>query len=1022
MPKKANRSQFYAWIEEVHKNPDLLKKVPLSFSSKNKSGKTIDSIWLEEKFSIPRKAFATDLVNEVNGLIELMIHNEILHPDNQRFLDWISEVLNDENNLWEIPIANASIGEFGFSINKSWLTTKTGIQRKAFTRHFYTKELDRVLNRMIEAEIILVGETAESNDIRRRLLGWFRKLNHQQKVDLHIHKGKICIKSLNRMKIFGSLSKNINEKSVKNAILFISNQLRKIKRKQTSSELIDLDNSVLKKNSPKKRLDVNEFTLAIKKWLKRLRNYKSNIYAIEIKSKRTGKDITYQVSKKWFLRAFKASDAVFYGNYDLINQAVEMMIQRGVIEIGTSVFVINKRKKILDWFNSLTIEEKLKIPIYSNRISRAYLETKVGSLSNISFFKKELQIIANELLELGLTVHETSFLTESQKRKLSDKSFLSKKLEKSNDWIRLSNILLNDVTNLTQPTAVNPFVQLQHLFAATIHGVEKNSTRKNAINSFYEYVRYIQINNKNLPVHLNKHFTEFTLIKFRSYLEKKVLEGVISESYANSQISGLRKAILLAQEIKGLELPSIVIEEGFAVIDRKTNAYRPFSDEERIIIDVGLKRDLESLSKFLDGYVPIEGGISPLDENLNFKRGCRTVDGCRWIFDNLLESKVVDAKRSLTRSKHKSLEAKFVLAMTSLGGLHKIYNQWGVPTNINVDFLLPYFVRLMQITGMNMQSVCDLELDSFLNDHPISGGRACIRYWKERSTGDKLYFLDIFNSNLKWLTSKQAVEVKKCFDEVTYITGYIREKAPKEIKNRLFIYESNDSVKKFEMLRLFNPVKRMGIRFGIKEGFNLARLRPTFVSDLIEMGVSIREIQLILGHASVITTMKYLDGLDFGKKAKDKLKSTLENIHNSVFSSDMPEKSISNTLNEIPVFKTPLASCKNIFDPPEIVKRLKSYVPGTPCANYNKCLSCENVIIIKDHLPVLFAMQREYLEMSLFNRISETPYAKVIHENLILLDEILNYDKSDFDKLTLDEAKSKSMFIESTVVIDGVAS
>lgn len=64
------------------------------------------------------------------------------------------------------------------------------------------------------------------------------------------------------------------------------------------------------------------------------------------------------------------------------------------------------------------------------------------------------------------------------------------------------------------------------------------------------------------------------------------------------------------------------------------------------------------------------------------------------------------------------------------------------------------------------------------------------------------------------------------------------------------------------------------------------------------------------------------------------------------------------------VFKTPaLASCRNIFNPPDFIKKLSSYVPGSPCALYNMCLGCENVLLTASNLPELFAMGADYLSL-----------------------------------------------------------
>ncbi len=198
------------------------------------------------------------------------------------------------------------------------------------------------------------------------------------------------------------------------------------------------------------------------------------------------------------------------------------------------------------------------------------------------------------------------------------------------------------------------------------------------------------------------------------------------------------------------------------------------------------------------------------------------------------------------------------------------------------------------------------------------------------------------------------------------------------------------------------------------------RFRPTFVSELIGKGVSIREIQLLLGHKNLYTTMRYLDIQDFSKISRDKIKDKLIQIHINAHSSNYKNnlaipKAKSTKSIEV-MLSTPFATCKNIFNPPESVKKLTSYTPGKPCSTYNMCLSCPNVIITKSDLPKLFAMKRDYLVKIQNTRILDTPFGEVINTNLALINEITDKNQSKFNFNELDEAEILSLYVETTEI------
>lgn len=367
--------------------------------------------------------------------------------------------------------------------------------------------------------------------------------------------------------------------------------------------------------------------------------------------------------------------------------------------------------------------------------------------------------------------------------------------------------------------------------------------------------------------------------------------------------------------------------------------------------------------------------------------------------------------------------------------IFEVYKSWGVQYQVDGRVIAPYIARLAQVTGMNADSLLGLELDDFIERHDLTD-RPCLLYWKERSEGAKMLHLDIFHAEISWLTTSQGRVVKKIFDDVKHLTREIRLSAPVEAQNKLFIYRSS-SPRKYGVVDSFensggNQLNKTLDKFSQDHGLldedgnplklSPSRFRPSFVSELIERGVSPREIQVLLGHKSLSTTMAYLDQMDFNPMARRMLNKVLHEMQQDTLEEApklIPTKTIEPTPEAMPL-RSGLATCMNVFDPPAFIKALASYDPSKPCTLFNMCLSCSNSIITVSHLPELFAMRRDYQRMIEVNRVLDTPYGAVILDNLDVLNNLLDPETSDFSAEELTKAERLSENLQVSVLTEGV--
>lgn len=707
---------------------------------------------------------------------------------------------------------------------------------------------------------------------------------------------------------------------------------------------------------------------------------------------------------------------------DLVESIRLLMVEHDVILLGENASALEVRREMRNWWSGLSLTDKNELDIFGNSIQFNKYFPKFRRAKQYEIVSTLATQFNQELLELDILDRNYVIV----KDRGSNQGYLrSKSANKKRDrWKYLGALSLESVDDLvaiTEQTEI--YIQVQQLFAVMLTTQQSDSSVSNYKIAHKHFVDYLIQCSVPSTSHLSEILEEFILSRFmKDYILPQIHSEKMRPLSANTIISCMRKTLERATKIKGLGFTAFYDVEGFSDAVRSTDMYKPYSLQEREQINQAIVSDLTHTQKLMKPYAPSNVGEYPLTENHKIIPKLGTLENARFLFENYLDCKPVFYGSST------SVYGDAFLRIVRSNGieLHKLYESWGVIPAIDTALIAPFIFRLAQITGMNSDSICALELDDYLPEHQITS-KPCITYWKERSNGGKAYHLDIFKAELQWLTTSQSKAVKEVFDTVIKLTEQIRKDAPEEVSKRLFIIKSTSNAS-FGKVMAINTLVHYFASYVTKHEMkndagepmrlNIARFRPTFVSDLIEKDVSIREIQLMLGHKYLSTTMRYLDRLDFSRIARDKVKAALSKIQTAAITSESKKKTSQTHIKneEQIIFTTPLGGCANIFDPPQFIKNSSTYVKGQACAQYNKCLGCENVMLISSHLPELFAMRRDYLLLLQNSKILHTPYGVVISENLSLLEEILTPCSDGFSKEELDIGEQRSLFVETNII------
>lgn len=791
------------------------------------------------------------------------------------------------------------------------------------------------------------------------------------------------------------------------------------------------------KPARRKRLE-SDITREIDAWATEIKSSRKNLLSVQLRQ--NGKPA---IAPTYLEKQLNCEYNVFKTRTEILNSVIESMTDESIIIPSHNSISNEWRRKLLAWYESLSDNEKLAIPIVANTISVSRCLKDIPGMGNLKWARLNLPLVEETFNGILADLERRGVIDPNYKTVAERNLEIEQKREQSprgDSWEKqlqdLRTIPLSHINDLVPIDPARPFVQIFHLFAAGSMSTKSEEGQRNYVEGF----RFVSKHLKDVGFSGNEHALECIgpnyLPRLRNFLVEQRASGAISSNSANGIMTCSRKMMRRAAKIKGIGFTSFIDVEGFD-IQRESDEYRPYPAHIRDQIKDVCEREMQRTNELAADYVRFNGGCDPIDEHGYIRRGYGNLDNARWIFENKLNCQRLSKKFANMSNPHEKGFCQILDYASE--GIVEVYESWGAIYEYTSRLLAPYVIRLAQVTGLNADPLKTLDIDDFIKSHEITK-RPYLRYWKERSDGEKLLHLDLMKADFNWLSVAQSVEVEKIFKDVIFLTRHIRKNAEPSIRNRLFLYESrkNNEYRKVKSLEGSIVINMIMNKFsqdhGLKNenGEDLAisasRLRPSLVAALVDQGASIREIQVILGHRHITTTIGYLDKLEFSKVARKVVDEALQKIHKEfalaeVSTANIPKNNI-DTHNDpdspTVIIRTGLVECRNAYDPPLEIRLLPDYKEGSPCSLLNKCLSCRNCIITVSNLPDLFAMQRDYRAMMETSTVAQTPYGRIIRENLLTLDSILTPSPQGFDAEQLEHAERLSEHILTSTLVEGM--
>lgn len=610
----------------------------------------------------------------------------------------------------------------------------------------------------------------------------------------------------------------------------------------------------------------------------------------------------------------------------------------------------------------------------------------------------------------------------------------------------MSQIISDPQTSPPEPTFENPHVQLDWLLERFLQRFQNRSVKSLFIHTIESYKRLLKESygyddrlKKDSRFYLSIHWDVFALYNAEKFWR--------TQGYASytlyARVKNLRRIMNWAVR-RGLTYVKFFINPQLNYPTRETTQRAAYADGDLNAIRQLIMPEIEYVHRIIAGYDPTGVGDDPRSGTSKGMKRLIRLDGENatgvgwkpwqnivWYFENVLRCTPLIANKEA----HKHHEGFIKAASLYHGGIHKVWRRLGVAPLIDINLIAPLVMKLAWETGLNPESIINLKRDCLRESHPLTG-QPYIRYYKKRSTGDKDLLLALFDSPNHGdlpLLPKQSEIIRRTVQLLLDLTEPLVASARSEDNQYLLLFQSSTGApgvknKIGAVIRLRIQLMSKWSRMRVKEAkeslevslpndFNLGRFRPTKITKMVLEGHDFFRIQAAAGHTRAWTTWRYIESYQVTGPLQREVAEVLERIHQNAQEFERNPKPYATAASEHVegvIYKGVLCDCKNVFDPPNSVRRLPVYREGEACTYWNMCLTCPNVLITRKHLPLLVSYHREIEATLESDNLAQVPNSRLYLKIVTVLREIFN----DFEEEDLRWAREVAQWQD--LLVDAV--
>jgi hypothetical protein len=593
------------------------------------------------------------------------------------------------------------------------------------------------------------------------------------------------------------------------------------------------------------------------------------------------------------------------------------------------------------------------------------------------------------------------------------------------DTSDLSDLLRSKPT----ATSADPFCEVRWLFEI-LRALEKSAAAKEHVGTARNwFVRSVEALGHTGPYKLKRHINTFTLFNFYTFV-KTEFDG--SPLTLTGYVTSVRKALRTAvayEIVPPLEFAEVSISGRF----KTTDQFDAYTAHQIHQIREVLRPHLHA-SRDIANFRPPNVGTDPRTATVNSGAlevlGWTSPENCLWFYNNVITMQPLGSGTS-------SEEIREFRAQVTrhFGNPETFLKTMGVPLEASIRTLVPVMVYLHDLTGLNPACMQGLPLRPLIR-HPLTSVDLLL-YYKSKTGSEKELPVPLLNGHAAKIdelilcsekqTTDAAARISRAIELVQRLTHHLRHELPDghALKEKLFIFRkssgdiaafTNEEVQRW--FRTFKADPRLVNEDGTSFSVNAARFRPAVITSLVESGMDIVDVADVTGHADSLTLKGYVADNAFDINTSRKVKFYLQQIFENKREYEEHAAQADQNGTEVPhIFKGILSDCKNVFNPPENIRKAVDFKNGQSCPRMNMCIHCGNVVVFPHHLPIL-ANYRLQIKARLDDNVN-IPNEHLYRQQLDVIDALLDPERSEFTpeqiQYALDHAYEYDEMIDPTV-------